>query len=131
MEREGIVSIWAGNFENEQSLMSYAAEEYYDEEDNEIISPFNRDFFDGEIWPFDPDFWERGLILPAVDPRALVHSFSYGASIGEALEKCFPQGLGQSYNAVILVYDYQYDEEACVYEAPVTFLACVPYERSE
>ena len=57
MEKEGIVSVWAGVFESEDALLEYAAEDYYDDEGNEIVSSFNRDFFDGEIWPFDPDFW--------------------------------------------------------------------------
>ena len=57
MEKEGIVSVWAGVFEDEEALMSYAAEEYYDDEGNEVVSPFSKDFFDGEIWAFDPDFY--------------------------------------------------------------------------
>ena len=44
MEQEGIVSVWAGFFENEKALMTYAAEEGYDNEGNEKISPFNQDF---------------------------------------------------------------------------------------
>ena len=131
MEEEGRVSVWAGMFENEESLMAYAAEDYYDDEDNEILSPFNKDFFDGTIWPFDPDFWERGLIEPTADPKALVFDFSYGGSVGAALKERFPQGLDESYNAVILVYDYRYDGTAYNPSAPVRFLAAVPYEKSD
>lgn len=62
MEQDGIVSVWAGFFEDEASLMAYAAEEGYDSEGNKKISPFNQDFsvvtrfglltliFGNEIW---------------------------------------------------------------------------------
>ncbi|NCE65722.1 hypothetical protein D1159_14355 [Pseudoflavonifractor sp. 524-17] len=128
MEEEGVVSIWAGVFETEEALMAYAAEEGYDCEGNEIISPFNRDFFGGEdLWPFDPDFWERALVAPTPDPEALVRPFSEGTAIGPALKKIFPQGLEKAYNAAILVYNYQYgSESACHPNAPVTFLGAVP-----
>ena len=49
MEQDGIVSVWAGFFEDEASLMAYAAEEGYDSEGNKKISPFNQDFFGGKI----------------------------------------------------------------------------------
>lgn len=128
MEKEGIVSVWAGLFENENALMEYAAEDYYDDEWNEVVSPFNQDFFDGEIWPFDPDFWERGFREATADPETLVYHFSEGLTIGEELRRLFPEGLGNACNAAILVYNYQYDGAAEVPGAPVKFLAAVPYE---
>lgn len=128
MEKEGIVSVWAGVFESEDALLEYAAEDYYDDEGNEIVSSSNRDFFDGEIWPFDPDFWERGLVEITADPKKLVYHFSDGLTIGEGLKKCFPEGLENAYNAVILVYNYQYDGDDSNQGAPVKFLAAVTYE---
>ena len=132
MEQEGMVSVWAGIFETEEDLMAYASEEGYDSEENMEISPFNQDFFGGnEVWPFDPDFWERDLIESTEDPEELVLPFSYGESFGPALKECFPNGLEKAYNAVILVYDYEYeyDKNICNPNAPVTFLASVPYEK--
>ena len=41
----------------------------------------------------------------------------------------FPKGLRENYNAVILVYDYQYNGDAGMPNAPVKFLAAVPYEK--
>lgn len=128
MEKEGIVSVWAGVFEDEEALMSYAAEEYYDDEGNEVVSPFSKDFFDGEIWAFDPDFWERGFREMTTDPKTLVFHFSEGTTIGEGLQERFPDGLKDACNAAILVYNYEYDGNVDVPSAPVRFLAAVPYE---
>ncbi len=134
MEQEGIVSVWAGIFETDQALREYASETNisFDGEGKETVSSFSRDFFGGtDIWPFDTDFWERGLHEFTEDPEALVLPFSEGTAIGPALKKYFPHGLGKSCNAAILVYNYQYDygEYACNPSAPVTFLAAVPYDE--
>ena len=129
MEQDGIVSVWAGFFEDEASLMAYAAEEGYDSEGNKKISPFNQDFFGGNtLWPFDPDFWERNLVEPTMDVEALVERFSEGTAIGPELKKIFPKGLDRDYNAAILVYNYKYDpkESKSNPDAPVTFLGVVP-----
>ena len=129
MEQEGIVSVWAGFFENEKALMTYAAEEGYDNEGNEKISPFNQDFFGGDaLWPGEPEFWERGMVEPTTDGNELVKRFSEGTAIGPELKKLFPKGLDRAYNAAILIYDYQYDprESKSNPDAPVTFLGAVP-----
>ena len=131
MEQEGIVSVWAGFFKNQKALMAYAAEEEYDNEGNPEISPFNRDFFGGEdLWPFDPDFWERNIVKATTDVNHLVERFSEGTFIGQELKKLFPNGLDRAYNAAILVYNYKYDpkESNPNPDAPVTFLGAVPYD---
>ena len=130
MEQEGMVSVWAGFFENEEALWAYAAEEGYDEEENPKISPFNRDFFGGEdLWPFDPDFWERDMVAPTTDVEALVEPFSEGTAIGPALKELFPHGLDRPCNAAILVYNYLYEGESPNPGAPVQFLGAVPYDE--
>lgn len=129
MEQEGIVSVWAGFFENEDTLMAYADDEWYDDEWNPHISLFNQDFFGGEdLWPFDPDFWERDIVETTTDVEALVEPFSEGLTIGKELKKLFPQGLKKPCNAVILIYDYQYVPEKIALNpnTPVTFLGTVP-----
>lgn len=126
MEQEGMVSVWAGFFKDEDALMDYAAEEGYDETGNPEISPFNQDFFGGEaLWPFDPDFWERSLVEAATDVEALVSPFSEGLTIGAALKKCLPQGLEKPCNGAILAYNYKYDPEESAPHAPATFLGLV------
>lgn len=129
MEEEGIVSVWAGFFENEEALMAYAAEEGYDSEENPKISPFNQDFFGGEdVWPFDPDFWERDMVPATTDVEALVEPFSEGEAIGPELKGLFPEGLEKICNAAILVYNYRYDEGESTQNpnSPVIFLGAVP-----
>lgn len=129
MEQEGIVSVWAGFFESGEALWAYAAEEGYDGAGNPEISPFNRDFFGGEdLWPFDPDFYERDMVPVTTDAEALVEPFSEGTAIGPELKKRFPKGLERPCNAAILVYNYQYEEESPSPDAPVKFLGAVPYD---
>ena len=133
MERDGIVSVWAGIFETDIALMEYANEMNisFDSEGTETVSAFSRDFFDGtDAWPFDTDFWERSLHEFTDDPEVLVLPFSEGTAIGPALKRHFPHGLEKTYNAAILVYNYEYDYDEYVRNpsAPVTFLAAVPYD---
>ena len=42
MEQDGIVSVWAGFFEDEASLMAFAAEEGYVSEGNKNVSLYNQ-----------------------------------------------------------------------------------------
>lgn len=85
---------------------------------------FQRIFFNGEIWAFDPDFWERGIVEPSDDLAELVEQFSYGETFEVENIK-----LNQSYNAVILVYDFKYETSEKTIDAPVKFIAAVPYEN--
>ena len=90
MERDGIVSVWAGIFETDKALMEYANEMNisFDSEGAETVSSFSRDFFDGtDAWPFDTDFWERSLHEFTDDPEVLVLPFSEGTAIGPALKR--------------------------------------------
>lgn len=123
MEKEGYVSIWLGNFPDDEALMEYAAEDCRDDDD-EYPSQFSKDFFNGEIWAFDPDFWERGIVEPSDDLAELVEQFSYGETFEVENIK-----LNQSYNAVILVYDFKYETSEKTIDAPVKFIAAVPYEN--
>ncbi len=129
MEREGYVSIWLGNFPDDSALMEYAAEDCveYDEDDGSGIerpSQFSKDFFGGMIWAFDPDFWEREVVGSSSDIAELVSPFSYGDTFD--VENIV---LDRVYNAVILVYDYEYEPKANPANAPVEFIAAVPYEN--
>lgn len=76
--------------------------------------------FDGEIRDFDPDFWERGIVEPSNDLSELVEPFSYGETFEVENIK-----LNKSYNTVI--YKYEISKEHI--NAPVEFIAAVPYEN--
>lgn len=124
MEREGYVSIWLGNFADDDALMEYAGEDGYDGDGNEAPSRFTRDFFGGKIWAFDPDFWERATVGPSSDIAELVSPFSYGDTFDVKKIK-----LDRIYNAVILVYDYEYEPSENPLSAPVEFIAAVKYKN--
>ena len=47
MEEEGIVSIWLGNFENQDALTAYAEARFQRDENGEPVSSFTQDFFNG------------------------------------------------------------------------------------
>lgn len=123
MEEEGIVSIWLGNFSDENALITYAAEEGRIN-GAEVVSQFSKDFFNGEMWAFDPDFFERAVVKPSNNISKLVKPFSYGETFEVDNIK-----LNKSYNAVILVYDYKYEVQNKPVNAPVEFIAAVPYEN--
>lgn len=123
MEKEGYVSIWLGNFPDDKALMAYAAEESR-EGKIEYVSKFSKDFFDGEMWAFDPDFYERAVVESSDNIAELVEPFSYGETFEVDDIK-----LDKSYNAVILVYDYKYEMPKKCINAPVDFIAAVPYEN--
>lgn len=125
MEYEGFVSIWLGNFDSLNDLMEYANTDMFDEDGNNIPSRFATDFFDVEIRAFDPDFFELGVDEPSDDLAKLVESFSYGDTFEvEGIE------LEKTYNAVILVYDLKYTPKNVI-NAPVDFIAAVPFEKRD
>lgn len=124
MECEGYVSIWLGSFRDSEELMEYASEDYMEEDETECPSQFTRDFFDGKIWAFDPDFWERDIVEPSDNLAELAAPFSYGESFD--VKNVI---LNRKYNAVILVYDFKYEMAEKPADAPVEFVAAVRYEK--
>ena len=126
MEEEGYVSIWLGNFKDDAALMAYADEDRRDKNGSAIPSQFIVDFFDGKIWSFDPDFWERGVAEPSEYLAELVYPFSYGNTFD--VENIV---LNKAYNAVILVYDLKYEPSERSISAPVEFIAAVQYEKDD
>lgn len=124
MEHEGYVSIWLGNFADDEELMKYADEDGYDSDGSEAPSQFTTDFFGGKIWSFDPDFWERAVVETSDDLSELVCPFSYGDTFDVKNIT-----LDRLYNAVILVYDYEYEPRENPASAPVDFIVAVPYKK--
>lgn len=126
MEQKGYVSIWLGTFPDNDALWEYASEPRYDDDGNALSTPFCGDFFGGEYYPFDTDFWEREVVEPSNELAKLVEPFSYGDTFevdGITLNK--------TYNAVILVYDFEYEPDRFPANAAVEFIAAVPYENRD
>ncbi len=126
MEEEGIVSIWLGNFESMDALTSYAEARFRQDENGEAVQSFTQDFFNGDLWPFEPEVFDYELNDAASAEPAVVAE-PLGEALAEALAEQYPQGLDQTYNAVIAVYDYRFEGSRYVPGAPVRFVASLQY----
>lgn len=118
MEEDGIVSIWLGNFPDDTAL-----EEYADDVGTQP-SQFLQDFFDGDLTPFDMELWERGIVKSSDNIIEIVRNASYG----ETFEINGIQ-LNKTYNAAILVYNYNYEAPKMLVDAPIEFIAAVRYDN--
>ena len=97
MEESGIVSIWLGNFESREALTFYAENRFKRNENGEKVPSFTQDFFNGDLWPFEPEVFD------------------------------YSKGFDQPYNAVLAVYDYQFEGSRYVPGAPVRFVGSFSY----
>ncbi len=128
MEEEGIVSIWLGNFENQDALTAYAEARFQRDENGEPVSSFTQDFFNGDLWPFEPDVFDYEFIGGASQDPAVVAA-PLGETMANALADLYPRGLDQAYNAILVVYDYVFEGSRYVPGAPVRFAASIPYSE--
>ena len=72
MEEEGIVSIWLGNFDSQEALAFYAENRFKRNENGEKVPSFTQDFFNGDLWPFEPDVFDYELnAAPSLDPAVV------------------------------------------------------------
>ena len=125
MEEEGIVSIWLGNFDSMEDLTAYAEARFKRDENGEAVQSFTQDFFDGDLWPFEPEMFDYERIPATADPAEAAQPL--GEAVAAALAERFPEGLDQTYNAVLAVYDCQFEGSGYVPGAPARFAASVPY----
>ena len=116
MEEEGIVSIWLGNFEDKEALAAYAEARFQKDEDGNTVPSFTQDFFNGDLWPFEPEVFDYEFNgAPSQDP-----------AVGAGPE-VYPQGFDQPYNAILAVYDYQFEGSRHVPGAPAQFVGSFSY----
>lgn len=126
MEEEGIVSIWLGNFESREALAAYAENRFMRNENGEKVPSFTQDFFNGDLWPFEPDVFDYEFNdAPSQDPAQVAAPL--GEALASALAELYSKGLDQPYNAVLAVYDYQFEGSRYVPGAPARFVASLPY----
>ena len=126
MEEEGIVSIWLGNFETREELTNYAEARFQQDENGETVSSFTQDFFNGDLWPFEPEVFDYELLDAASQDPAVVGA-PLGETIAGELGELYSKGLDQPYNALIVVYDYSFEGSRYVPGAPVRFVGAFPY----
>ena len=107
MEESGIVSIWLGSFESREALAAYAENRFMQNENGEKVPSFTQDFFNGDLWPVSGGEEENRLCA--------------------ALTEVYSKGFDQPYNAVIAVYDYQFEGSRYVPGAPARFVGSFSY----
>ncbi|EGL18870.1 MULTISPECIES: immunity 22 family protein [unclassified Paenibacillus] len=103
-ERPGFVSLWVGQFSEDEGLRQYT-EFTYDEDGESVLPAFCADF--GIDW-FDEDFFEAYLALEETSSLAeLLAGCSYDEKIIPEFEA---QGLpeGTAWNTVVLLFNFGY-----------------------
>ena len=126
MEESGIVSIWLGSFESREALAAYAENRFMQNENGEKIPSFTQDFFNGDLWPFELDVFDYEFNgAPSQDPAVVAAPL--GEELCAALTEVYSKGFDQPYNAVIAVYDYQFEGSRYVPGAPARFVGSFSY----
>ena len=126
MEEEGIVSIWLGSFETQEALALYAENRFKRNENGEKVPSFTQDFFNGDLWPFEPDVLDYQLNdTPSQDPAVVAEPL--GETLASAVAELYSKGFDQPYNAVIAVYDYQFEGSRHVPGAPAQYVGSFSY----
>ncbi|MEC0244426.1 immunity 22 family protein [Paenibacillus chitinolyticus] len=103
-ERPGIVSLWVGQFGEDEDLRRYT-EFTYDEDGESVLPAFCADF--GIGW-FDEDFFEAYRVGEGTSSLAeLLEGCSYDEKIIPEFEsQSLPEG--SAWNTVVLLYNFGY-----------------------
>ncbi|WP_062049668.1 immunity 22 family protein [Bacillus sp. JCM 19034] len=126
MEKQGWVSIWLGNINDEDSIGEYV-DLTYDEDGESVPSQFFIDF------NIDMDETDEDIIEKAVyknsssDISALLDGCSYEEIVIPKIQKSI--NLKKLYNAVILIYNFEYNNEISSTGA-FDFIAATNYKYS-
>ncbi len=107
MKKTIAVSLWLGQVTSEEELDDYV-EISYSEDGRDISSAFLREFSIDQD-DFDEDFFECAF---RTNNSCFLSELLNGCSYEEEVIPCFEQkiggGLNMEYNAVILMYEYDY-----------------------
>ena len=125
MEKQGWVSFWLGNIKDEDSIGEYV-DLTYDEDGESVPSKFFMDF------NIDMDETDEDTIEKAVYKNSSNDIFTLlaGCSYGEIIIPQFKKSidLKKSYNAVILIYNFEYNNEITSTNA-FDFITTTNYEK--
>ncbi|MDZ4434099.1 immunity 22 family protein [Bacillus cereus] len=106
MEVHGMVSIWFGNMQTQDQLDTYI-DFTYDEEGDSIPARFFVDF-NIDMIDVDEDFIEKEVLEEASDDISmLLTGCSYDDKILSRIKEVVK--LNKSYNSIVLIYNFQYD----------------------
>ncbi len=107
MEKQGWVSVWLGNMKEKDSIEEYV-DLTYDEDGDSIPSTFFIDF-KIDMVETDEDLIEKEVYKNrSSDIRTLLDGCSYDEFIIPQIKNI---DLIKSYNAIILIYDFDYSNE--------------------
>lgn len=124
MEKQGWVSIWLGNIKEEDSIEKYV-DLTYDEDGESVPSKFFIDF-NIDMDETDEDTIEKVVYKnSSSDISTLLDGCSYEEIIIPKIKKSID--LKNSYNAVILIYNFEYNNEITSTNA-FDFIAATNYE---
>ncbi|MEK3953154.1 MULTISPECIES: immunity 22 family protein [unclassified Psychrobacillus] len=124
MEKQGWVSIWLGNINDEDSIGEYV-DLTYDEEGESVPSQFFIDF-NIDMDETDEDTIEKAVYKnSSSDISALLDGCSYEEIVIPKIQKSI--NLKKSYNAVILIYNFEYKNEISS-TGTFDFIATTNYE---
>lgn len=124
MEKQGWVSIWLGNINDEDSIGEYV-DLTYDEDGESVPSQFFIDF-NIDMDETDEDTIEKAVYNNSIiDISALLDGCSYEEIVIPKIQKSI--NLKKSYNAVILIYNFEYNNEISSTGA-FDFIATTNYE---
>lgn len=124
MEKQGWVSIWLGNINDEDSIGEYV-DLTYDDDGESVPSQFFLDF-NIDMDETDEDTIEKAVYKnSSSDISALLDGCSYEEIVIPKIQKSI--NLKKSYNAVILIYNFEYKNEISSTGA-FDFIAATNYE---
>ena len=126
MQKEGKVSLWLGNFSDEESFREFMESKYTDDGDS-IPSKFKKQF---KIEYYDIDFSEVDYIEEQSNNlEVLLEGFSNDYEIIPKFKEKYG---GHMYNSIVLLYDFEYDANKIVYKNEnnlLDFIGCVNYSK--
>lgn len=124
MEKQGWVSVWLGNINDMDSIEEYV-DLTYDENGESVPSQFFIDF-NIDMDETDEDTIEKAVYKSSSsDISALLDGCSYEEIVISKIQKSIH--LKKSYNTVILIYNFQYNNEINSTGA-FDFIAATNYE---
>ncbi|GAA0124049.1 immunity 22 family protein [Clostridium faecium] len=126
MQKEGKVSLWLGNFNNEKTFREFMEIKYTDDGES-IPSKFKKQF---KIDYYDIDFSEIDYMEEkSNDLEVLLEGFSNDYEIIPKLNEKYNGGI---YNSIVLLYDFEYDFNEENYKGDnntLDFIGCVEYNK--
>ena len=125
MQKEGKVSLWLGNFSDEESFREFMEIKYTNDGDS-IQSEFKKQF---KIEYYDIDFSEVDYMEEqSNDLKVLLEGLSNDYEI---IPKFKEKYSGNMYNSIVLLYDFEYDNNINYKNGNniLEFIGCVDYSK--